>query len=60
MPELLEQCLASLRASEHPAAAVVVENASGDESAEMVGQGYPEARLLDSPENLGFTRGNNL
>ncbi|MBI3943281.1 MAG: glycosyltransferase family 2 protein [Chloroflexi bacterium] len=38
---------------------LVVDNASGDGSAEMVRETYPQVRLLPLAENLGFTGGNN-
>ena len=34
---------------------VVVDNASGDDSAAMVRERWPSARLLENTENLGFT-----
>ncbi len=39
---------------------VVVDNASGDGSAEFVRREYPQVRLIESGGNLGFARGNNL
>ncbi len=38
----------------------VVDNASGDESAEMVSREFPEVDLTASPKNLGFAAGNNV
>ena len=63
--ELLGGCLKSvfesLARSHQPTAEVwVVDNASADVSAEMVGHDFPQARLIASPDNLGFTGGNNL
>lgn len=63
--ELLRRSLASIFAS---AAAgglpspqvVVVDNASQDGSAAMVAECFPQVRLVASPQNLGYTRGNNL
>lgn len=39
---------------------IVVDNASGDGSAQMVQQLYPEVRLIVSPVNTGHAKGNNL
>ncbi|MBU1651281.1 glycosyltransferase family 2 protein, partial [bacterium] len=38
---------------------IVVDNASSDESAEMVAQNYPEVVLLVNQENVGFAKANN-
>jgi GT2 family glycosyltransferase len=54
--ELLDRCLESLR-PEADAGRVetwVVDNASSDGSAELVRDRHDWARLLESPENLGF------
>jgi GT2 family glycosyltransferase len=39
---------------------VVVDNGSGDGSAEVLRRELPGCRLLALPENVGFARGNNL
>src|SRR5689334_8644963 len=39
---------------------VVVDNASGDGSVEVLRGRFPHVRLIASEENLGFARGNNL
>ncbi len=39
---------------------VVVDNASGDGSVEMVRREFPRVEVIASEENLGFARGNNL
>jgi hypothetical protein len=39
---------------------LVVDNASYDGSAEMVRGQFPEVQFIQSAENLGFARGNNL
>jgi N-acetylglucosaminyl-diphospho-decaprenol L-rhamnosyltransferase len=60
--ELLRACLASLAASVGDAPdveIVVVDNASGDGSAEMVTDRFPRVRLLVTDENLGFARACN-
>jgi N-acetylglucosaminyl-diphospho-decaprenol L-rhamnosyltransferase len=39
---------------------IVVDNASADGTADLVGDGFPEVRLVRSPTNLGFAGGTNL
>lgn len=39
---------------------IVVDNASADGSSEMIKAEYPEVILIESKENLGFGRANNL
>ena len=60
--DLLRRCLASLRA--HPAGATtrvhVVDNASGDGTAEMVAAEFPEVEVTVNAENLGFSAANNI
>ncbi len=59
---LTRACLASV--GEHPASGevevVVVDNASGDGSAEMIRSEFPEVQLVESEHNLGFARAVNL
>ena len=38
---------------------ILVDNASGDGTAEMARQEFPDVRLLALDENIGFSRGNN-
>ncbi len=62
---LLHACLASLLASlartpELAAEVWVVDNASADGSAAMVAAEFPAVRLIASPENLGYSAGNNV
>ncbi|HKF21520.1 MAG TPA: glycosyltransferase family 2 protein [Candidatus Angelobacter sp.] len=57
---LLRNCLVSLRNSEAAGSEIiVVDNASGDGSAEMVQAEFPAVRLIKNGENLGFARGSN-
>lgn len=62
--DLLRRCLYSVLATPLPADAqlqvIVVDNASQDGSAAMVSDDYPTVELIASPDNLGFTGGNNL
>jgi GT2 family glycosyltransferase len=56
---LLDRCLASVGAQE-PASAelVVVDNASEDDTVEMVRERFPRAKLIENPENLGIAARN--
>ncbi len=58
----LELCLESLAtAPPHRTMEVlVVDNASSDGTAEMIESKFPWVQLIKSPENLGFSRGNNV
>jgi GT2 family glycosyltransferase len=60
--ELLRDCLASLRAHgpSRPMKVIVVDNASGDGTTEMVAADFPEVELIASPTNLGFAAATNL
>ncbi len=39
---------------------IVVDNDSKDESVEIIKKHFPQVKLIESKENLGFARGNNL
>lgn len=39
---------------------IVIDNASSDHSQEMLKQDFPEVRLIESPQNIGFGKANNL
>jgi GT2 family glycosyltransferase len=55
------RCLDSLRRVEHANLAVVcVDNGSVDGSREAVRERFPEVRLIEAGENLGYAGGNNL
>jgi N-acetylglucosaminyl-diphospho-decaprenol L-rhamnosyltransferase len=59
--ELTRECLASVYAETRADfEVVVVDNASGDGTAEMVAAEFPQARLVALDENVGFARGNNI
>lgn len=59
--EHLRRCLASLDGHVGVATReiIVVDNASSDDSAEMVRREFPQVRLIAAGENLGFGRANN-
>jgi len=52
--------LQSLRDSHHACSAIVVDNASADDTRGIVRRDFPEATLIEAGANLGFGRGNNL
>ena len=54
------RCFTSLRESSIPVQTVVVDNASNDDTVEYIREHYPEIHLIESKENLGFGRANNL
>lgn len=57
---LLPGCLDSLRTQTHPDYEVIlVDNASTDDSVEMIRREYPEVRVLELARNLGLTGGVN-
>ncbi|MGB8887755.1 MAG: glycosyltransferase family 2 protein [Candidatus Korobacteraceae bacterium] len=58
----LELCLESLQAAppRRSMETLVVDNASSDGSVEMIETRFPWVKLIKSPENLGFAKGNNL
>jgi GT2 family glycosyltransferase len=60
--ELLAQCLGSIDAARGHLSVetIVVDSYSTDGSADMVAAEFPEVKLLSQPENVGFTKGNNL
>mgnify|MGYP002629265686 CR=1 FL=1 len=58
--DILTGCLDSLRkATYEPLEIIVVDNGSADDSVAVVKEQYPEIRLLELPENLGFAGGCN-
>ena len=58
----LKECINSLRdnLSGISFEIIVVDNNSEDESCQFLKQYFPEVKLIESKENLGFGRGNNL
>lgn len=57
--EMLERCLRALDADRSPKRVIVVDNASGDGTAELVREAFPTATLVALSENLGFGRAVN-
>lgn len=57
----LRQCLDSVLAQDYdPLDIIVVDNASGDASVEIVKTDYPAVLLIENPLNTGFAAGNNI
>jgi len=57
--DLLKDCLESIGAPLETEI-VVVDNASTDDSVAMVKKNFPQVRVLQNPQNNGYTRGNNF
>lgn len=62
MRYFLELCLKSVIAatSEIKSEIIVVDNNSEDDSCKMVKELFPEIKLIENKENLGFSKGNNI
>lgn len=61
--QLLDDCLASVYKADQPKGGfqvVVVDNASADDSMDMVAKKYPKVISIKNSENLGFAKGNNV
>lgn len=57
----LRRCLASIASSEAEGAeTIVLDNASTDGSPEMVKTEFPDVRLIELKENMGFAAANNV
>jgi len=55
-----DHCFGSLRESTLPVQTIVVDNASNDGTVEYIKKHFPEVHLIESKENLGFGRANNM
>lgn len=55
-----DRCLGSLRDSETPVETIVIDNASSDDTIEFIKEHYPIVHLIESQENLGFAKANNI
>lgn len=55
-----ERCFISLRNTAYPLQTIVIDNASNDGTVEYIREHFPEIHLIESKENIGFGRANNL
>ncbi len=55
-----ERCFSSLQASNMPIQIVVIDNASSDGTVDFIKQNYSDIHLIESKENLGFAKANNI
>lgn len=58
----LELCLKSVQKAivDLDAEIIVIDNNSTDESCKMVKEKFPQIKLIENTENLGFSKGNNI
>ncbi|MBK5194763.1 MAG: glycosyltransferase family 2 protein [Proteiniphilum sp.] len=56
----IHKCIPSAGASSLPATIVVIDNGSDDATCEIVRNEYPGVVLIETHENLGFGRANNI
>ena len=57
----LEQCLLSVQqaTSKLDAEIIVIDNASADDSCQMVKERFPQVTLIENTDNVGFSKANN-
>ncbi|WP_293885153.1 glycosyltransferase family 2 protein [Sphingobacterium sp. UBA1498] len=56
----IHKCLPSLLDSSYPTDILVVDNNSVDNTTQIIKETYPTIRLIESSENLGFGKANNI
>ena len=58
----LELCVLSVQNAiqDIDAEIIVVDNNSSDDSCEMMKQRFPDVKLIENKQNLGFPKGNNI
>jgi len=57
----LEECLSALLSQTYsPYEIILVDNGSRDGSVDFVAERFPEVRIIENGENLGFAAGNNV
>lgn len=60
--DLLKKCITSVISHLHASKyeIIVVDNASADDSVDMVKKDFEKVKLIQNKKNLGFTKGNNI
>lgn len=56
----IERCLDSVSNSTVDAKAIIVDNASSDATVEIIKNGYPKCCVVETGQNLGFGKANNI
>jgi GT2 family glycosyltransferase len=56
----IRPCLSSVQDSTIPVQTLVVDNNSTDETVEIIRRDFPNVKMMCSPDNLGFGKGNNI
>ena len=56
----IERCLCSLSLSNVPVQVLVIDNGSTDGTQQFIHEKFPDAELIQSNENLGFGKANNI
>ena len=55
-----DRCFQSFQQSEVPVEIIVIDNASSDDTVAFIKKNYPDIILIESKENLGFAKANNI
>ncbi len=58
--KLIRRCLNSLKQSTISTDIIVIDNASGDRTTEIIEKEFPQVRLIKNKKNIGFGRANNI
>lgn len=58
--EWIDRCLSSVMESIVPSDIIVIDNLSKDDTVSYIRSNYPQVILVESKENLGFGKGNNV
>jgi len=56
----IDNCLGSLKKSSVSLSSIVIDNNSQDETVDHIKHNYPEVKLIQNKQNLGFGKANNI